>query len=282
MPPSKWDDESEEDTPVAPVARRSKWDDEEEDDVLDSWDAEEDSEVEREKAKKAAEAKAKADAEAKANHKSKSKRIEDRIAENRRKKMDAEMDYESEDDEATKRAKARKNEMDADLAAAEDLFGEMSVGERQAPSKPNDDLFGDAGLGKKRAGTKAVTVTDKADPTKTVELSSLSLFSPSTKDDFHKLRETLVPLLVANSKKPQYAIFLQEFSKQIAKELPSDQIKKIASGMTTLSNEKLKEEKAAEKGGKKSKAAKTKVNLNASRDVAYKPDTATYDDDFGE
>lgn len=282
MPPSKWDDESEEDTPVVPVARRSKWDDEEEDDVLDSWDAEEDSEVEREKAKKAEEAKAKAEAEAKANHKTKAKRIEDRIAENRRRKEEAENACDSEEDDATRRLKARKNEMDADLAAAEDLFGEMDVGDRRTPKKTEDELFGDAAFGKKRATDKAITLTDKSDPTKTVELSSLSIFNPTTKDEFHKLRETLVPLLVANSKKPQYAIFLQEFSKQIAKDLPSDQIKKIASGMTTLSNEKLKEEKAAEKGGKKSKAAKTKVNLNASRDVAYKPDTATYDDDFGD
>ena len=49
--------------------------------VIDDWDAAEDSEVEREKAKKAAEAKAKADAEAAANKKSKKQRIEERIKE---------------------------------------------------------------------------------------------------------------------------------------------------------------------------------------------------------
>ena len=63
----------------------------------------------------------------------------------------------------------------------------------------------------------------------------------------------------------------------------SEQIKKIASGLTTLSNEKMKEEKAAEKGGKKTKAAKTKTTLNASRDVSLKADTRAYDDDdFGD
>ena len=75
---------------------------------------------------------------------------------------------------------------------------------------------------------------------------------------------------------------MQEFSKQISKELPSDQIKKIASGLTTLSNEKMKEEKAAEKGGKKSKAAKTKSTLNATRDTTSRADTNAYDDDLGE
>ena len=77
---------------------------------------------------------------------------------------------------------------------------------------------------------------------------------------------------------------MQEFAKQISKDLPSDQIKKIASGLTTLANEKMKEEKAADKGGKKTKAAKTKTTLNASRDVGLKgADTKAYDDeDFGE
>jgi translation initiation factor 3 subunit J len=92
----------------------------------------------------------------------------------------------------------------------------------------------------------------------------------------------LVPLIGGNVKKAQYALFLQEFTKQISKELPSDQIKKIASGLTTLSNEKMKEEKAAEKGGKKSKAAKTKVSLVATRDVGNRADTNAYEDDFGE
>ena len=91
-----------------------------------------------------------------------------------------------------------------------------------------------------------------------------------------------MPLLAANSSKAHYTLFMQEFTKQIAKELPSDQIKKIASGLTTLSNEKLKEEKAAEKGGKKSKAAKTKVALNASRDISFRADTAAYGDELAE
>ncbi|KFY41211.1 hypothetical protein V495_05018, partial [Pseudogymnoascus sp. VKM F-4514 (FW-929)] len=81
--PQKWDDEEDNSTPpssppsgavqaVGVPTRRGKFDDEESDsDVLDSWDAAEDSEVEREKAQVAAAKKAKADAEAAANKKSK-------------------------------------------------------------------------------------------------------------------------------------------------------------------------------------------------------------------
>ncbi|KAF2112346.1 eukaryotic translation initiation factor 3 subunit J [Lophiotrema nucula] len=273
MAPSKWDDEEEESTPPssppAPITRRSKFDDEEEDsDVLESWDAAEDSEVEREKVKKAAEAKAKVDAEAKANHKTKAQRIEERRQENlRRRMMEEEESSDEEEDEATRRARLKKTEQDADLAHAEALFG----GAGGAGEVSND-----------RSAAKPVTIQDAADPTQVVDLSALSLFNPTTKDQFLKLRETLSPLLVNNTKKAHYTLFLQEFTKQICKDLPSDQIKKIASGLTTLSNEKMKEEKLAEKGGKKSKAAKTKASLVATRDVSYKADTNAYDEDFGD
>ncbi|KAF2842680.1 translation initiation factor eIF3 subunit [Patellaria atrata CBS 101060] len=268
MAPSKWDDEEEDSTPPssppAPIVRRGKFDDEEEDDdVLESWDAAEDSEVEREKAKKAAEAKAKAEAEAKANHKSRAQRIEEKRMENmRRRQLEEEESSEEEEDEATRRARLRQTEKDADLKHAEDLFG------------------GAAGI--KSRSVKPVTVQDTNDPTSTLDLSALKIFDPNTKDQFTKLRETLVPLISQNSKKGAYVLFLQELTKQISKDLPSEQIKKIASGLTTLSNEKMKEEKAAEKGGKKTKAAKTKNSLVASRDISYKADTTAFDDDFGE
>lgn len=74
---------------------------------------------------------------------------------------------------------------------------------------------------------------------------------------------------------------MQDFVKQLAKDLPSDQIKKISSTLITLGNEKMKEEKAAEKGGKKTKAQKTKTQLVASRPNTT--DVGAYDEDaFGE
>ena len=227
----------------------------------DAWDEADDSEAEAEKAKKAAEAKAKADAEAAANKKTKSQRIEEKRMANMRKKMEDDESSE-EEDEATKRSRLRRTEQEADLKHAEDLFGSV-------------------GLGNNRTA-KPVVVADPKDPDNAIDLASLPLFNPTTKDQFLKLRETLVPVLNSNSKKAQYILFMQEFTKQIVKDLPSDQIKKIASGLTTLSNEKMKEEKAAEKGGKKSKAAKSKVALVANRDTSYKADTTSYGDGLEE
>ena len=206
------------------------------------------------------EAKAKADAEAAANKKSRAQRVEEKRTANLRRKMEEEGESSSEEeDAATARARLRQTEQDSDLKHAEDMFGSI-------------------GISKNRSNTKTVVVADPSDPSSIVDLSSLPLFNPNTKDQFVKLRETLTPILAANSKKAQYTLFMQEFAKQIVKDLPSDQIKKIASGLTTLSNEKMKEEKAAEKGGKKTKAAKSKATLVANRDTSFKADTTSYAD----
>ncbi|KLJ08237.1 translation initiation factor 3 subunit J [Blastomyces silverae] len=109
----------------------------------------------------------------------------------------------------------------------------------------------------------------------------MPLFKPGTKTQFAELTEALIPLLTAQSKKPQYPIWAQDFAKKLVKELSSGDIKKIASALTAAGNEKLKEEKAAEKGGKKSKAAKTKTSVVVGRDVggARGADLTAYDGD---
>ncbi|KAJ5032461.1 uncharacterized protein L3040_009065 [Drepanopeziza brunnea f. sp. 'multigermtubi'] len=250
--PEKWDEEDDSSTPpssppTTAAATRRKFDDEEDDsDVLESWDAAEDSEVEREKAKVAAERKAKADAEAAANKKSKAQRIAEKQAEKARRL--AEEDSESSDeDEAARRERLRRTEQESDLKHAEDLFGNIGISNAR----------------KVTTAANAVQL-DSKDPTATVDLTALPLFDPKTKLQFEKLRDTLVPVISSNSKKAH------------------DQIKKIASTLTALGNEKMKEEKLAEKGGKKSKAQKTKVALVASRNVSATADTQAYDDEFGD
>lgn len=167
-------------------------------------------------------------------------------------------DSESDEDEAERRARLRRTEQESDLKHAEDLFGEID-------------------LNKKRGPPKAVVVTDSADPTNAIDLSAMPLFKPSSKDQFTKLTSILVPLLTAHSKKAHFAIWAQDFTKQLVKDLPSGEVKKIASALTTMSNEKMKQEREADKGSKKSKAAKTKTSLNTSRENKIE----TYDDDDG-
>ena len=192
----------------------------------------------------------------------------------------------------------RRTEKESDLAHAADLFGEHGgVDEKPAGgAKPkakgaggDHDAIENVDMDRMKnrsAAPKTVVVSDSADPTNAVDLAAMALFKPTTKDQFTKLTTTLAPLLSAHSKKPHYSSWAQEFTKQLVKELPSGEIKKIASALTTASNEKMREERAADKGTKKSKAAKTKVSLAASRDDRF--DSANYggdddglgDDDF--
>ena len=186
--------------------------------------------------------------------------MEERRIANLKKKMEEADDTSSEEEDPTVvRARARQREQEADLKHAEDLIGNI-------------------GINKGRSDTKSVVDLGPANPGNVVDLSTIPIFNPSSKDQFVNLRETLVPIIAANSKKAHYTLFMQEFSKQIVNDLPSEQIKKIASGLTTLSNERMKEEKAAEKGGKKTKAAKSKASLVANRDASLKADTTSYGD----
>ena len=169
------------------------------------------------------------------------------------------------EDEADKRQRLREVEQEADLKNAEDLLA--------------------SGLGPKSRGTKAVVIENKEKPGETIDLSNIALFKPGTKTQFEALSEVLVPLLRASSGKPHFSIWAQNFCKQICQDMRSEDIKKAASALTALSNEKMKEEKMQDKSGKKTKAQKTKSTLGgADRGMARGgADTTAYDNnDLGE
>lgn len=171
-------------------------------------------------------------------------------------------DEESEtEDEADKRARLREAEKNADFKNAEDLL--------------------DSGLGQKKRATKAIVIENKDKPGEAIDLSSIALFKPATKTQFEALSEVLVPLLRASSNKPHFSIWAQNFTKQICQDMPSAEIKKAASALTALSNEKMKEEKQADKTGKKTKAQQTKTKL-AGVSRGGTTDTTAYDDGLDE
>lgn len=166
-------------------------------------------------------------------------------------------DY-SDEDEHTRRERLKETEKEADLAHAADLLGDID-------------------LNQKRAARKTAVIADAADPTKSIDLSEIALFRPATKQQFADLTKALVPLLTAQTKKPQYTLWVQDFARQLVKDMSSTDIKKVTSVLTTAGNEKLKEEKAADKGGKKSKAAKSKITLAGARQASGQ-DLTAYDD----
>lgn len=205
----------------------------------------------------------KAAAEAAANYKTKAQRIAEKEAAKQTAAEQVERDREAIENEtpAQRREREQQRQIESDLRHAEDLFGTVGIS-------------AGGGIGDRE---KKITIADPSDSTKNIDLGLLPIFKPNTKDGFTQLRETLVPLLAANTKKAHYQLFLQEFVRQLSKDMPSEQIKKVASGLTTMANEKQKEEKAAEKGGKKSKAVKKTALASAGKE-ADKFDTTDYRD----
>lgn len=276
---SKWDDA--EDRVAISVGK--KWDDEEDEDVLESWDAAEDSEEEREKeekAKKAAEAAA-------AAKKSKTQRIADKQAENAAKKAAIEAEKSSLVDETPeeRRRRMQQQEIDADLNHAVDLFAGAvveDIADHGVTSAPSPSPAAGVSSPPSDIKRKAIAIADPVDSSKSIDLSTLPLFNPTTKKQFTDLQDTLAPLLVQNVKKPHYPLFVQELTRLLIKDMSSEQIRKVASTCTTMTNEKLREEKAAEKGIKKTKAQKTKTTLvGAGGKDSDRLDMKAYDD-FGD
>ncbi|KAI5795195.1 eukaryotic translation initiation factor 3 subunit J [Geopyxis carbonaria] len=259
---SEEEDDNPRAVPTAAVSKK-KWDDEEEeDDVLDSWDAADDSEEERQKEEKSKAAAEKAAAEAAANKKSKTQRIEEKkLAAAAEKEAAArELAGLAKETPAERREREKLMSIESDMMHAEDLFGAVGIG---------------AGSGGTRS--KPIAIVDPKDPGRSIDLSAMQIFKPTNKATFDQLRDVLVPLLTANVKKPHYSMFLQEFTRAITKDLSSEQIRLVASKLTTLSNEKQKEEKDAQKGGKKKKAAPKAKLANAGKEAATH-DTTNYND----
>ena len=127
------------------------------------------------------------------------------------------------EDEATKKARLRAAEIEADLGNAASLLGGSSV---------DGDYDGTA-------------------PEQVLKLLTAS---PKTKDDFARLGQQVYDLLLKqHSHKPLYAAFVELFTRELCVELRDVETRKVASGLTALASEKTKEakEKASGKGKKK-------------------------------
>jgi len=158
-------------------------------------------------------------------------------------------DDSDEDDVLDPRAKAlrdKQRELEADMKNAAELFGSNSSAD--APS----------------------------------DLASLLAANPKTKEDFVALSRQIIDIVIKRHQdKPLYAAFVEQHVKELASPLRDVDIRKAASGLTTLANEKQKEAKD-KTGGKKKKGA-AKPALGGAKTVD-KLDTNLYEealDDFG-
>ncbi|KAJ7928814.1 eukaryotic translation initiation factor 3 subunit J [Mycena leptocephala] len=119
--------------------------------------------------------------------------------------------------------------------------------------------------------------------TSSSELDSLISFQPRTKDDFVKFSNQIIEVIIKrHESKPLYPTFIEHLARELAMPLKDVEVRKVASGLTTLANEKQKEQRDKASGKKKPKAT-GKPALGAAK-ASSKVDTSLYDealDDFG-
>ncbi|KAF5391590.1 hypothetical protein D9757_002541 [Collybiopsis confluens] len=114
------------------------------------------------------------------------------------------------------------------------------------------------------------------------DLDLLISFQPRTKEDFIKLSSMIIELVIKrHQSKPLYPTFVEHHVRELAAPLKDVEVRKAASGLTTLANEKQKEARDKASGKKKKTGAKPTLG---SVKVSSRVDTEVYDealDDFG-
>jgi len=241
-----WDDSGSDapaPTPSAPAIRKpvkSKWEgeDEEDDGPVSDWEASSDEEDKKPKPATAPVAPPKKKGTLKA------KLAEKEAEKAARKAAGEDSDYDSDavlDPQEQERIN-KERELNADLNNAAELFGAAALG-----------------------GTSSS------------ELDSLISAQPRTKEDFIAFSNNVIEFIIRrHQNKPLYATFLEHHVRELAMPLRDVEIRKVASGLTTLANEKQKEERDKKAGKKKPKTV-AKPALGAAK-VSNKFDTSVYDE----
>lgn len=100
--------------------------------------------------------------------------------------------------------------------------------------------------------------------TSSKELDSLISAQPRTKEDFVKFSDDIIQYIIKQHQdKPLYATFVEHHVRELAQPLRDVEVRKAASGLTTLANEKQKEQRDKTAGKKKTKT--TKPGLGAAK-----------------
>ncbi|KAG0301242.1 Translation initiation factor 3 subunit J component [Dissophora globulifera] len=236
---SDWDNDDAIEAPVIPA--KKQWDDEDvdDDDVKEDWDASSESESEEE---------VKAPV-VKAPKVTLAEKIAQRNAEAERKKQIAlekralVPENETEEEKFERRQREKNAIIESDLANAADLFSGVRV---------TDGVVGPA--------------------------SNLELMKPKTKDQFNEFTTELVNLISKHEKQGLYVSFLEGLFRELSQGVRDVDVRKFASTLTTLANEK---QKAAKEALKTKKKGSSKPSLVAAK-VSTQVDTKDYSNDYDE
>ncbi|ORZ14767.1 eukaryotic translation initiation factor 3 subunit J [Absidia repens] len=222
------------------IPKKQQWDDEdEEDNVKDSW--EESDEEDKPAPVAAAPIKKKVPLAQKIAEKKAAEEAKKKEIEAKKAAMAAQED-ETEEEKFERKQRQRQLELESDLNHATDLFAGAAV------SKPNAE-------------------------------GSIEDIKPKTRVEFEAYRKRLAEMILATSKSMHYASFVDQLARDIAGPLKDMDVRKAASTLNSLANDKQRQAKEATKSKKKGKptlAAAGKADALDEMD-SY---SNKYDDDF--
>ncbi|KAF9585021.1 Translation initiation factor 3 subunit J component [Lunasporangiospora selenospora] len=237
---SDWENDDVIEAPVIP--KKKQWDDEDvdEDDVKDEWDASSESEEEVKPVV------------VKAPKKTLTEKIAERNAEAEKRKQAALAkiakipEDETEEERFERRQREKNAIIQSDIDNASDLFSGVKV-------------------------TPEGVVTSA---------SKIETMRPKTKEDFNEFTTELIALIQKHEKQGLYVSFLEGLFRELAQGTRDVDVRKFASTLTTLANEKQKAAKDALKTKKKGGAKPTLAS--ASSKTAHGVDTQDYSNDYND
>lgn len=98
------------------------------------------------------------------------------------------------------------------------------------------------------------------------ELDYLISFQPRTKEDFQALSSKIIEYIIQrHQNKPLYHFFVENHVRELAAPLKDVEVRKAATALTTLANEKQREQKEKGATGKKKSKAASKPGLGPAK-----------------
>ena len=168
--------------------------------------------------------------------------------------------------EAAKAARRAAGEEDSDEYDSDEVLDPREKARRDKEKELNSDLANAAALlGSAALGGifdlphhRTSRLSDRLPllkGTSSSELDSLVSADPRTKEDFQSFSANIIEHIVKRHQhKPLYASFVEQHVRALAEPLKDIEVRKAASGLTTLANEKQKEQRDKASGKKKPKA----------------------------
>jgi len=138
-------------------------------------------------------------------------------------------------DEFERKKREHQAIIDADLENTKGMFQGIAIKETEID----------------KVKSKSLNNAESTSRSVTTKVSSLDNINPKSKEEFDKFSKLLVDRIRKHEKQGMYVNFINEFVRELCSPLKDVDVRKVASSLTTLANEKQKQMKEKDKPKKK-------------------------------